>query len=187
MFCFNCGTQLSEGTNNCPTCSTPVEGKAKLKAAMPLALMGIFWIVYEFLLMPIKTLKSAYNQLYKIGKDKGIDSQSTDTPHLTFLHIMGNVIVSFLIIGSFVTVLFIAVIASFLGAYATGSFNASILLFYLFAAFLGGYLNAVIINWLFMLLLELLFIGLIAANNLKAIANNTQKHVNNARQSNDNI
>jgi len=107
MFCTNCGAQMPNTAINCPQCGASM-GVAAASAALNAvaksgAIKGFVVLVVSFFTMPLKTLRLTVHQLREVGAAGALQLGSTTLPHLSWLRVAGNLVVSIVIVGILAT------------------------------------------------------------------------------------
>ena len=106
MFCTNCGAQMPGNAIKCPQCGTSMGAAAATAAASAAlsaaansgAVKGFFVLVVSFFTMPLKTLRLTVHQLREVGAAGTLGLGTTTLPHLTWLRVAGNFILSVIIL-----------------------------------------------------------------------------------------
>jgi hypothetical protein len=169
MFCTNCGGQMPANSIKCPQCGTSM-GTAAATAALSAAaksgaVKGLFVLVVSFFTMPLKTLRLTVHQLREVGAAGTLGLGTTRLPHLTWLRVAGNFILSVIIVV-------ILLIGLYQGVMSLKQLKYSA------TAAIGGFVwkpiaalfVAVLADWIIGFVLELLGILEEIANDVRAIA-----------------
>jgi RNA polymerase subunit RPABC4/transcription elongation factor Spt4 len=173
MFCTNCGAQMPGNAIKCPQCGTSMGTAAATAAASAAlsaaaqsgAIKGFIVLVVSFFTMPLKTLRLTVHQLREVGAAGSLGLGTTTLPHLTWLRVAGNFVVSVIIVG-------ILLVGLYQGVTSLGQLKYSA------TAAIGGLIwkpiaalfAAVAADWVFGFVLELLGILVVISNDVRAIA-----------------
>jgi hypothetical protein len=145
--------------------ATAAASAALSAAANSGAVKGFFVLVVSFFTMPLKTLRLTVHQLREVGAAGTLGLGTTRLPHLTWLRVAGNFILS-------VIILVILLIGLYQGVMSLKQLKYST------TAAIGGFVwkpiaalfVAVIADWIIGFVLELLGILEEIANDVRAIA-----------------
>jgi hypothetical protein len=173
MFCTSCGAQMPVNAIKCPQCGTSM-GTAAATAAASAALSaaaqsgavkGFVVLVISFFTMPLKTLRLTVQQLREVGAAGSLGLGTTTLPHLTWLRVAGNFVVSVVIVGILLTGLYQGVMSLGQLKYSATSAIGGLIWKPLAALFV-----AVAADWVIGFVLELLGILVVISNDVRSIA-----------------
>lgn len=169
MFCTNCGGQMPSNAIKCPQCGTSM-GAAAASAAISAAaqsgaIKGFFVLVVSFFTMPLKTLRLTVHQLREVGAAGTLGLGTTRLPHLSWLRVAGNFVLSTVIVVILLVGLYQGVMS--LGAL---KYSASSAIGGLIWKPLAALMVAVLADWVIGFFLELLGILEEIANDVRSIA-----------------
>lgn len=169
MFCTSCGAQMPSTALKCPQCGvsmgTAAASAALSAAAQSGAIKGFIVLLASYFTMPIKTLRLTARQLRELGAVGSFDVGTTSVPHLSWLRVAGNVVVSVIIV-------LILLYGLYEGVASMGQLKYSA------TAAIGGIIGkpllailaAVAADWLFGFFLELIGLMVDIANDIRTIA-----------------
>ncbi len=169
MFCTNCGAQMPGNAIKCPQCGTSM-GTAAASAALSAAaqsgaVKGFLVLVVSFFTMPLKTLRLTVQQLREVGAAGSLGLGTTTLPHLTWLRVAGNFVVSMVIVG-------ILLVGIYQGVMSLGQlkYSATAAIGGLIWKPLAALFAAVAADWMIGFVLELLGILVVISNDVRSIA-----------------
>lgn len=169
MFCTNCGAQMPSNALKCPQCGTSM-GTAAATAALSAAaqsgaVKGFFVLVVSFFTMPLKTLRLTVHQLREVGAAGTLGLGSTTLPHLSWLRVAGNFVVSVVIVGLLAYGLYEAI-----SALGQLKYSVKDALTNSIAALVYAFLKAIAADWVLGFGLELLGTLVVISNDVRSIA-----------------
>lgn len=169
MFCTSCGTQVQANTMKCPQCGASM-GVAAASAAINAvsksgAVKGFVILVVSFFTMPLKTLRLTVHQLREVGAAGTLGVGTTSLPHLSWLRVAGNFVISAVIVG-------ILIAGLYQGLMSLGQlkYSATAAIGGLIWKPLAALLLAVAADWIVGFVLELLGTLVVISNDVRAIA-----------------
>lgn len=174
MFCTNCGAQMPGNALRCPQCGTSMGTAAATAAATAAisaaaqsgAIKGFFVLIVSFFTMPLKTLRLTVHQLREVGAAGTLGLGATTLPHLSWLRVAGNFVVSVVIVGVLLFGLYQGVMSLGQLKYSATSAIGGLVGYPLLAL-----LGAVAVDWVIGFGLELLGIMVVISNDVRTIAN----------------
>jgi len=135
-------------------------------AAQSGAIKGFIVLVVSFFTMPLKTLRLTVHQLREVGAAGTLGLGTTTLPHLSWLRVAGNFVVSAVIVA-------ILLVGLYQGVMSLGQlkYSASAAIGGLIWKPLAALLVAVVADWVMGFFLELLGIMVVISNDVRSIAN----------------
>ena len=168
MFCTNCGAQMPSNALKCPQCGismgTAAATAALSAAAQSSAVKGCVVLFMSFFTMPLKTLRLTVQQLREVGAAGTLGVGTTTLPHLSWLRVAGNFVVSIVIVGILAT-------GIVLGLASLGEIRHSFTdaITGLIWKPVAAWLLAVAADWVIGFGLELLGIFVVISNDVRAL------------------
>jgi hypothetical protein len=135
-------------------------------AAQSGAVKGVLVLFISFFTMPLKTLRLTVHQLREVGAAGTLGLGSTTLPHLSWLRVAGNFVVSVVIVG-------VLAFGLYQGVMSLGQlkYSASAAIGGLIWKPLAALFVAVAADWVIGFMLELLGIMVVISNDVRTIAN----------------
>lgn len=171
MFCSNCGENIPDSSLKCPKCGHPTGIGGTIQQEFEGgAFKGFLILLLSFFTMPLKTLKLTGVQLREVGAKGALDVKHTTIPHLTWLAVASKMLAS------------IAIVLAILWGLSKGvmslgdmKYNAKDALLGLVMYPIGGILIAAALDWLIMIWFELLALMVNIANDIRRIADHSER------------
>jgi hypothetical protein len=134
-------------------------------AAQSGAVKGFFVLVVSFFTMPLKTLRLTLHQLREVGKAGTLGLGTTTLPHMSWLRVAGNFVVSVAIVGILVYGLYEAIAALGQLKYSVKDALTSSIW-----ALVSAIFKAIAADWVIGFVLELLGVAVAISNDVRSIA-----------------